>query len=161
MITSSVGFAQEEFTISEPWEKYGVKNVNLKGKFDDTSYDKIQQMVKQYENEILVVHANSTGGYANDVIKTMDTIHAHGNIIWVVDENNVCASMCANVGMASSRVIGKMYFHGIKFENGERDELTNIKVVKRFVNYGYPESKIKNTMGFILQPITFRNGNIL
>lgn len=82
------------------------------------TYQKIEEVLERCKHDQIIVRADSDGGLANPLIKTMDKISRHGNVMWIVEPNGVCISACAWLAIASRSIKGKLYFHGITTEDG-------------------------------------------
>lgn len=91
--------------------------IMIDGNFDKDSYDKIKTALDSTQNKPTIIYAESFGGYADDIIKTADAIHNHGNVTWIVKEGSFCMSACAMVALGAKKIDGILHFHAITYSD--------------------------------------------
>ena len=140
-----------------------VKHFSLNGIYDNSTCYKISQVIKVYSNYDIVIHADSRGGRADELLQIMDIIHTHGRVTWIVDDGAECMSSCAITGIAANKIDGTLQFHGITIKNTNIPvkHLSN-KINKKIKEYGFEGPKIEKLLDtiYILTPLTFKNGII-
>ena len=127
----------------------------LKGRFDQSSYPKIKQLINKYENKKLEFIPYSYGGSASRLFEIQDAITKHGNVKFTVKNNAFCKSTCAKVAMSAKVVKGTLHFHkisvvnrskysSIDFEQVERNY--NSLAKKRLIKYGLTKEQALNVI---------------
>ena len=146
----------ETFSISGPIKYNGEYHVVISGTYDSNSFKEFKKLYDEHKNEVLIVHANSPGGNADDIIKIMDLVREHNKTIWVVSDKSVCDSCCALTAISSKQVYGKLRFHGItNSTTGKLNPFMNAQVMNRLSSYGIPNSQIQMMLGYVLVPFNY------
>jgi hypothetical protein len=100
--------------VSEPTiNEEGYIEIYISGYFSPHTYPSLKKIYKKYYNHKIIIHANSQGGYANDIFKIMNMILNHGKTTFIVSEKSVCDSMCAYTGLVAKKRQGLFSFHAI------------------------------------------------
>ena len=100
---------------------------NLNGRVDYSTYRDLTEVIEKCPNQQIVVNANSWGGVAGPLLSMMDRINQHNRVVWVVEDEDTCASACAWMGIAASNIKGTLLFHHITRSDG-RTTLDNYKL---------------------------------
>jgi len=135
-----------QFTVMGPLQYKDTYSILINGNFDKNSYDKIKNALDKTENKPTFIYAESFGGYADDIIRTAEIIHKHGNVTWVVREGSFCMSACAMVALGSKKIEGILHFHAITYSdtNQINIQLTN-RVISILKSYNKDVDLVKAT----------------
>ena len=128
--------------------------ITINGYFDENSYDHIKNNIEKNKN--IIIHANSHGGYANDILDIMDLIH-NNSVTWIVDNKSSCESVCALAAIASKDIHGVIKFHQVSnLYTQQRAHRLNYMVKQKLISYGIAEEKAEDLMeSYNLKSITF------
>jgi len=135
-----------KFRVMGPLQYEGTYVIIIDGNFDKDSYEKIKIALNSTQNKPTIIYAESFGGYANDIVKTADAIHNHGNVTWIVKEGSFCMSACAMVALGAKKIDGILHFHAITYTdtNQVNIQMTN-QVVSMLKSYKKDINLVKAT----------------
>ena len=145
-----------KFRVMGPLQYEGTYVIMIDGTFDKDSYDKIKTALDSTQNKPTIIYAESFGGYANDIVKTADAIHNHGNVTWIVKEGSFCMSACAMVALGAKNIDGILHFHAITYSdtNNVNVNMTN-SVVAMLKSYKKDINLVKATSSKRMSYIKF------
>lgn len=137
----------------------------LYGEIDSNTYESIIEVLNKNQGHPVKFEVNSNGGWIAGLDRAMDTIRAHGQVHWEVPNHNVCFSACALLGIAASRINGKLQFHSLSATyRGSRYMLAgkNEEITKKIVSYGYDQKTAERMLNSvnIFSALTFKDGVI-
>lgn len=134
--------------------KYSQKNDTyyFYGDIDSNSYQSIIDVLNQNKNKQVKFVVDSNGGWIDGLEPAMDAIRSHGNVYWVVPQNNGCYSACALLGISAAKIDGTLYFHSPSSAYKNKDFMLagrNDEIIKKIVSYGYDQYMVERLLNSV------------
>lgn len=122
------------------------------GDIDSNSYKSIIDVINQNKNKQVKFVVDSNGGWIDGLEPAMNAIRSHGNVYWVVPENNGCYSACALLGISAAKIDGTLYFHSPSSAYKNKDFMLagrNDEIIKKIVSYGYDQYMVERLLNSV------------
>lgn len=139
--------------VSEPTiNEEGNIEIYISGYFSPHTYPSLKKIYKKYYSQKIIIYANSSGGYANDIFKIMNMIMNHGKTTFIVSKGSKCNSMCAYTGLTAKKRQGLLSFHAIHDTKKQIQTKYNKGIFNYLIKSGIDfekSEKIISTLDFI------------
>ena len=139
---------------------------SFQGPINSASYQNIIDILKANVDQLVIINANSNGGYIDGILEAMDAIHNHGQVTWNIKSYDACVSACAVLGMSAKNINGKLNFHSVYTRyNSKSYKLlgNNEEIQNRLIQFGYDAQLVKQFFKSvnIYRSIEFKDGKII